>query len=251
MIRGFQPTYIRLNPDYEALLNRAKALGYAVPSAKQQLAQMNMIQQMKLAGIWQKLDVFYVFATDGDKNFACLNWKNPAANQCALTVEPTFTANEGFTGNGSDQYITTNFNPATHGSKYTLDDASRYGYIRTDGSGYIDGVTGGDNRFGVYGENSINRINQGGNNLNAAVDYAGTGMMSIHRTSSTAVACIINKTKLDRTATSTLLRDETQLILRGFTVYSAKQISMYAMGASLVAENDSFVDIFLNYLNSL
>jgi len=50
-------------------------------------------------------------------------------------ASPTFTAYEGWQGNGSTQYIDLNFNPATEGVNYTLNNGAIGIYSRTDSNG--------------------------------------------------------------------------------------------------------------------
>ena len=54
-------------------------------------------------------------------------WTNATAYNA-----PTFTAYEGFTGNGTTQYIDCNWNPAANGVNYTQNSASQIIYIRTN-----------------------------------------------------------------------------------------------------------------------
>ncbi len=100
--------------DYQAVLNRGTALGYTLPSLSQRLLQNQFVLDLKAAGIWTLLEFLHVFATDGDSDFATLNWKNPLLYQCLKVNNPTFTVNFGFTGNGTTQYLNTQFTPSTN-----------------------------------------------------------------------------------------------------------------------------------------
>jgi hypothetical protein len=110
-----------MDADYKAILDYATTQGYTLPSASQQLLQEQLLIDLKDAGIWSKLDTFAVFATDGDSDFALIDWKR-LTDYTAIN-SPTFTSNEGFTGNGTSSYIDTNWNPATQGVNYTQNDA--------------------------------------------------------------------------------------------------------------------------------
>jgi hypothetical protein len=61
--------------DYQAVLDYATTQGYTLPSASQQLLQNQLVVDLKAGGIWSKLDTFAVFATDGDSDFALIDWK--------------------------------------------------------------------------------------------------------------------------------------------------------------------------------
>jgi hypothetical protein len=110
--------------DYQAVLDRASTLGYTAPSAAQQTLQNTLVEDLKTAGVWSKLDAFYLFATDGDSDYATLNFVAPSSFQATKTNSPTFTADEGFTGDGVSAYLDTNLNASTDTTNYTQDDAS-------------------------------------------------------------------------------------------------------------------------------
>src|SRR5690606_670175 len=82
--------------DYQEVLTYAASQGYTLPSPEQQVAQNNLVLALKDSGVWVLLDILYVFATDGDSDYATLNWKDPTSHQCAKVNSPTFTANSGF-----------------------------------------------------------------------------------------------------------------------------------------------------------
>jgi len=242
---------IVFDTDYQAVLDRATTLGYTLPSASQQIIQNNLVLSLKAGGIWTKLDVLYIFANDGGRNFATLNWKAPTLNQSSLIDTPTFTTNQGFEGNGTSSYINTNFNPATSGVNYTQNNASRYIYT-LNVVGIFDGIEADiSNRLSNTGT-TAQRINQGSGVLNSAYTYlSGTGMKSIHRTSSTNVELFSDITKSSRTANSFTITNANQVISRSLTTYSANRVSMYAMGASLVSENTAFVNAFNTYIYNI
>ena len=236
--------------DYQAVLNYATSLGYTLPSAGQQIKQNQLMLDLKAGNIWSKLDTFAMFANDGGSNFGLIDWKLLVTYTAVNS--PTFTSNEGFMGNGTSSYIDTNFNPATQGVNYLLNDASRY-YMQFSGTGtnVFDGVPSGNLantiRAGSTTQNFIN-----GSGLSASFSYNnGQGVRSIHRTSSVDVFLYNDKTQSTRTASSTSVSSQNQLILRRGTIYGANTTYGYAMGASLVSENDAFVDAFDTYINSL
>lgn len=238
--------------DYQAVLNRATTLGYTLPSASQQIIQNNLVLSLKAGGIWTKLDVLYIFANNGGSNFATLNWKAPTLYQSSLIDTPTFTINEGFTGNGTSSYIDTNFNPATQGVNYTLNDASRYAYVFTGSTAqrFEGNLLDNNMRLGNY---TSMKINSGSTNtLDSAFNYTTIrGMKSIHRTSSNDVTLYNDSIGGERTLISTVVTSANQWIFRQGGVYVNTEISMYAMGASLVTENTAFVNAFNTYLYNI
>ncbi len=74
-------------------------------------------------GVWDTLDVLYVFATQ-DSTTALLNLKSTSFNG-TINGAPTFTADLGFTGveASTSDYIDTGFNPASGSPEYTRNSA--------------------------------------------------------------------------------------------------------------------------------
>ncbi|QMP88452.1 putative YapH protein [Flavobacterium phage vB_FspP_elemoC_3-9B] len=248
---------VKYDSDYQAVLNYATTQGYTLPSASQQIIQNQLVIDLKAGGIWNKLDVLYIFANDGGGDFGTLNWKSPLANQATLINTPTFTTNEGFIGNGTSSYIDTNFTPSTDGVNYQLDNASRYfyGFDALNGArfeGNLDGIN--NMRYATFAPGFSNlKINSGANNImSSAFQYNLTSeMKSIHRTSDTDIMLYNAEVGDSRTLTSVDLPTSNQTLFRVGTNYVSVGSKMYAMGSSLVTENTDFVTAFDTYLNSL
>lgn len=250
---------IVFDTDYQAVLNRAIALGYNLPSTPQQVLQNQLVLDLKASGVWSKLDVFYVFANDAENgfNFSYLNWKSPTQFeiQSRTTGLPvSWSGNSGFTGRPSvnQAYLDTGFKPLSNGSNYTLNNASRYIYVKTGGSASaLDGTDGTVNNMQFSGSPS-QRINSS-NPLNQTFSFAtGTPTKSIHRTNSTNVELFNGTVQTSRTQTSsTPLHNTNQYIFRNATTYGDSTVSMYAMGASLVSENTAFVNAINTYMTGL
>ena len=238
--------------DYQAILDRAIALGYTLPTLEQQNLQNTLLINMKADGVWAKLDVFYNFANNGSLGFGTINWKNPSLYLASPTNAPTFTSNVGFTGGGTS-YIDTNFAPS-NGVQYQLNNASRYLYLHTA----VVSVNPMDGLVSIGGNtmrrtiSTAQNINQSTSPLSTAFDYTATrGMKSIHRTSINDVQLFNGTTGESRIAVSVSRVTNTQAIFRGGSSYSAHTISMYAMGASLISENAAFVADYNTYINAI
>ena len=255
---------IPYDTDYQAVLNRAVALNYNLPSTSQQIIQNQLVLDLKAGDIWNKLDVLYIFANDGGRDFATINWKTPNSYRASLNNPLTFITNQGITGSSSG-WINTTFNPTIGTNNYKVADASRYIYVRTQGvSQSLDGVSTGNVNCFVASASptpstsiSLFRINQGSNAPTwaggAVNSNASNQMKSIHRTSSTASRVYLGTTSYNFTnlAGVNALASLDQLILQRNGVGGDSQISMYSMGANLVAENTDYVNAFNTYINSL
>lgn len=243
--------------DYEAILDYATTQGYTLPSRTQQEKQNKLVVDLKDAGVWNKLDTFAVFATDGDSDFALIDWKR--LTQYDAVNSPTFTTNQGFSGNGTSSYIDTNYNPATSGVNYTLNDAGRimFGNFPND-SAYPESAGGGqENVTRSASSNVRQRINQGTSNISGAglpPSALGVNVLrAIYRTSVTNVELFGGTTQASATANSTIISNNNQWILAGFGFFvsSSNIFKIYGMGASLVSENTDLNNTLNTYINSL
>lgn len=235
------------NPDLQSVLGRAVALGYTLPSSEQIAKQSNLISSLQAAGIWRLLDVFYIMNA-GSQEYSTLNFKNPNVNQITLLNSPAWANNGGFTGNGTNSYLNTNFNPVTQGVNYTLDNASRIIWVKTDSGSLIDGITTSGNNRSTTILSTQQRINQGTTNLNASANLAGVGLKAINRTSNSNVDIFVNTTQLSRTAASSSVVSEDQFIHRSGTVYGTNEISIYGMGADLSSLNTQLYNALNTYM---
>lgn len=132
-----------IDPDYQAVLDYATLQGFVLPSASQQILQNQLVVDLKNAGFWSTFDSFSMFATDGDSDFALIDWIR-LSDYTAIN-SPTFVTNSGFLGNGTSSYIDTNFFLATDRVNFQLNDAgmSVYMYQLGTDSKYIVGASSG------------------------------------------------------------------------------------------------------------
>ena len=247
---------VQFDADYVAILNYATTQGYTLPSASQRIKQNKLLVDLKAAGVWSKLDTFAVFATDGNSDFALIDWKR-LVNYTGVNV-PTFTTNEGFTGNGTDTYISTNFNPATNGVNYTLNNASRFMWNKATSitnRGLDGNLTNSVNGMSSSLTGSTNhRINTGGAFTGTGVVMNIVGLISIHKNNSaTDIELFTNTNQFTRVSASSSISSTNQLLWRNgnASTLGTAQTAIYGMGASLVSENTTLRTILDTYLTSL
>ena len=255
---GYWTSYGSAEVEYQAVLTRATALGYTLPSAGQQIKQNQLIVDLKAAGVWTRLDVLYMFATDGNNSFATLNWKNPTTNQCTLVNTPTFTTNQGFTGNGVSSNIDTNYNPNTFSSpNYLLNDASLGWWKRTTGTiasnRRLISVTSG--RINIVNTNTnyqmFNTTFGTGSGQTIPTDFSITGFALANKTGSLAgTNYVANTTPRNYTVVGGAIDvlPSTNIIL---LISSDTQISYFFAGANLNSYVSPIYTAFTNYLNTI
>lgn len=240
--------------DYQAVLDRASSLGYTAPSAAQQTLQNTLITDLKTAGVWDKLDVFYCFATDGDSDYATLNWKAPSSHQTTKVNSPTFTANEGYQGDGSSAYLDTNFTIAD-ASNFTQNNAMYGFYYHTIATSNWDfGLASTSSIRYRSSSNDLQRINT--SNSTTRPDGFGVGLQAMQRTSASIINFIDNSGSITSDISNTSASPVTD---SNFTIFSQSgggygnaKISICFIGESLDStESSDFYDSLNTYISAL
>lgn len=242
---------------YDAMTNK--------PTSSIAAAQNTMVESPVSDGVWAKLDVFYLFAQYSNSDSEALkNWVNPGTFDANAVSAPTFTALEGFTGNGSSSYIDTLWNPNDDGVNLALDDVCAFAYQRTNGPS-------GDYLFGCQdvGTNGINMLpyfsvgTTGYVQVNDATTIgwvAGAtnlGFYLVERTASNERAVYKNNVSLANDAqASTNLPDFKMYVLARSASntagsFGAQQVSVFGAGASLSSgERTALMNAIETYMDS-
>lgn len=192
--------------------------------------------------------------TAGDfeiRNLRVREWTN------ALAVNsPTFTANEGFTGNGSNMYINTRWNPSVHGSNWTQNSASVTIYSRSNvDENDFTGATEGGHFVALQLRNSNNSY--GYINSNSATAKANTdsrGIFCFNRTASNAGENFRNASSLGAwtDASTGEPNDDFEVLSYGGGSFSTRQLSMIAMGSGLTSGDiTNFKTRFEAYMDAM
>jgi hypothetical protein len=249
--------------DYQAVLNYATTQGYTLPSDEQKLLQNQLVIDLKSAGVWDKLDTFAVFATDGSSDFALIDWKR--LTQYTAVNSPAFTTNQGFKGNGASSYIDTNYITSTAGNNYQTNNSS-FGYWcyslfssggsrinmgsrNSSSSGLTYAVGGGENTLFMNTDNITNGL--------LSSSSSNLGLRHFNRVSSSG-ASYYNSTGLvgSNTNVSFDLSNYSFLLLAlnnagNPSFFTLTDMSMAFAGADLSSENTALNNAFDTYLNSL
>lgn len=207
-----------------------------------------LIKGLKADGIWSKLDFLYLLAAH-DAQAAKINWIDPDNTNFVLTAtnSPTFTADEGFTGNGGTAKLANNvaFNTLT---QYQLDSAS-FGVWYLAGTRSDSAITGADGNGtnGVFiapcraGSDVFrSRIND-----SASTDSTGTlttvaGHKQINRSGSSATEKYINGAAAGTFSTaSTGVKTNVLAMLNVNSTASDHKIAACWGGASLTSDEHS------------
>lgn len=243
--------------DYQAVLDYASTNSYILPTIAQRDLQNQLMLDFKDGGFWSEFDTFGMFATDGDSDFALIDWKR-LTNYSAVN-SPNFIPNSGFEGNGTSAYIDTNYNPTLHGVNYTQNSAGFSAKIfKLDGANrYLIGTASSsppDPRLRVVGttflfENQFNSdfISQNQGLLTDVIanvhnDRNGVGM--VYQVGNSIGNVANNST--------TGIPNNNIWILRITTQYSFAGVSYFlARSGYDQARKNAFNSIMNNYLNAV
>lgn len=136
-----------------------------------QTAYVTLICGLVTDAVWTKYDAVYVLATS-DTVSAKLNLVSTSFS-LVPNNSPTFTADQGYTGNGSNAYLETNFNPATAGGNFTQDSAhlASWDIIKNTAAGKL-GLSG-NLEDGTFVGASITQSDGGANSQITTINSGG------------------------------------------------------------------------------
>lgn len=198
--------YAFTNAEAEALVERMAS----APNDDRKELIDTLVGALKTAGSWTKLDALYVTAAH-DSQAAKLNW---IADQYNITdpgtTNPTFTADRGFTGDGTTDYLSTNFDPTTAPSpKYTLNSSCMGVWCGTDSTNAAHNDIGAiNNRINARSAATTprTRANDGTNgapalNLTTAIGFTfwsrtASGSYLASKNGETAVSVVVASTSI-------------------------------------------------------
>src|SRR5210317_1944603 len=168
--------YVATNSEYQDVLDYADSQGYQRPSYAQCALQDALVGDLKDAGVWSKLDTFYVFATDGDSDFAGINFIDPNNHEITEVNSPTFTSNVGFTGDNLSAYLDPSYNQGTDGVNWSNPNGSFGVWVDTPNTVNQDSYIGDvENLSGDY--STMRRGNRkiiNGNSISIGLNLSNT-----------------------------------------------------------------------------
>ena len=184
-------------------------------------------------------DRMWIFANETEES-ALQSLVNVGSTDATNVHSTAFEVDRGYTGDGADDYINTNYNPSTDKVVFAQNSASTGIYSRTDvNENTADlGQVDGGNTFAIrYGNVFYYRLNQGLDNSSIA-NTNSQGLFTISRTASNIITAYQNSTPLDTsTQVSSAIRNGDILLLCGSIgiELSNRQLAFCFIGKSLTA----------------
>lgn len=213
-----------------------------------------LVRGIKAAGVWAKLDALWVLAAH-DAQAARVNWMLPGTFNLTVEGTPTFTADQGYTGNGTDGRLNTGWNPSTNGVNFQLNSAHMGLWVRTTSAAGEDRCDMGVSNFRMDTWRAANTLLTRANHATSIqVSNNTAGYFCTNRSASDAIQIRKNNTSLaTNTGASTAISSETMRLLALVTsVHSTKQLSAAHVGGSLTTgEIDSLYGHLNTYISGL
>jgi hypothetical protein len=254
LVNNLQSNLNRESLDYLQILAYADSQGFAVPSTEQQLLQRQLIIDLKAAGIWDKLDVFYVFANDGGSDFARINWKDPFRFLGTIQNTLEFGVNQGFIGNTTG-ILNTGYNPRTNATNFKVYNNS-FGYYVYDSPTNIGLLWGqpDSNSSTSIGHRNGTGLNYGiTSGINTAIVYQNLSFVHYDKPNFNSIRIFRNgQTFLTTNSVTSVVPISTPFsAFRGYISTTNGTISIGFVGASLLDEKDAFNQAITTYMNAL
>ena len=174
-----------LLPESRAWRAAVNAAGGSVSGARLRLID-RLIRALKAGGAWDALDRLWIFAAE---NAAAALIDLMAQSAATAVNSPTFTADRGFTGNGTSSYLDTNLSATAAGLKFARDSACFGGWMgaQQSGTAFDFGWDYGAYSMIVtrYGANTVRcEVNAGTNPSGTPAISGHTGLFSADRSTS-------------------------------------------------------------------
>lgn len=229
------------------------------PTVAREAAITTLVSNLQASGVWSRLDLLYVTAA-ADSQAALLNWISPGNFTATPLAGPTFTADRGYTGNGTSQAIKTGWAPGTNGVNFTLNNCSAWFWNLREIE-YANGDIGSKvtaTAQVLFRAKTINvmsgRLNDG--HLSPQpVSNSAIGFFGIARTASNARQYFKNGVAVSGSASAepsvALNNDEQWFLGCNSTSFSPQQQAVAAWGASLAGREAAFYNALLIYLRAV
>lgn len=128
MLSARRSSGIPIQAEAAALFAQWTSLGTPASAGRQAIVNAT-IYQLKQAGIWDELDVLYMWAAHSQAA-ALVDWKNPSTRAATVNGTMTFVADSHFVSNGTTGRLALGYNPGDGGAyKFTQNSNSFGAYI--------------------------------------------------------------------------------------------------------------------------
>lgn len=225
------------------------------PSLKKADPQNDLFRSLVDSSFWDRIDWWYVLAQNTEAG-ALLNIVDPGGDFDATNVSSTqFDSYEGFTGDGTADYLTSNFNPANATSpNYVLNSGTVGAYSRTDiqeSSDLIGNASISIRLMPWYNGNTYYRVNQSASSSTSST--ASLGLYIATRRGASDVEAYKNGVSISSATTSSGAIASGEIwILHSSSFYGTRQVSIaFMMDGVTDTEAASLNTIIETYMDAI
>lgn len=205
-------------------------------------------RKLILGGVLAKLDRLWCLAAH-DSQASRLNWCAPGTDTLTDSGGIGFTADRGWTGDGSNDYLASTFNFST-GVNYTQDSACAGSWALTDVAAVqydLGAVTNGGGTARIcprQGSNQLAWCLNSNSNPSALSGYTDSrAHVTITRTGANSLIAYRNAVAGSTISNASVARDNTTLaLLRNGATYSTRQLALAYVGGALNATEVGVID---------
>ena len=211
---------------------------------------------LEIANLSDAFDVMYILANETSES-GLNNLVKRSHDATLSSTAPTFTALEGFTGNGTSAYIDADYTPSVDNDTLSLNDASYGAYTRTsiNNTGIIFGGLVSGSIVSTFQSGSGNRLH---NTSADNITQHPAGMIILNREAAASYNIYQNKTPTLITRASTSLLSCRVFILTYSNNnaappgnYADGQVSFFFTGRSFSQEEvNTITDTFEAYMDA-
>jgi hypothetical protein len=252
------PNYA-VEAEYQAILDRATVLGYALPSAGVRTLQNTLVKALIDGGVWAKLDHLKIYA-GSNSDFSLINWITPANFLSTKVNSPTYGYAYGFKGNATNAHLQTGFTPS--GSlNYKQNDACYFNYRKSENTvGAVQNYMGAYDAsnsalIASWGANNFETfMHSGSENTNYSSGGATVGLILTNRNNSSNYDVWLNGSNLATVTKTSVGIPATEFLTCKINVSDSSDAerSMEGAGAALTSgQIATLTNSFATYLAAL
>lgn len=239
--KSISPFAVKLSGEY---ISPLIATWYNSLSVKPSSALLNalntLVDGLNSDGNWSEFDLFHVIGGLETDEQRLKPLKSTSGLDFTNVNAATLNAN-GVAGNGTTSYLDLNWNPSTHGVKFTQNSGLLSIYSRTDSNGLFGSIgnySGSSGSFLLPRISGVFQTRVNGGLLNATVDNS-LGSYTAIRSNSTTLTNYQNGLSISISAaqpSNAILNSNFHLCrLNGLGYFSARNEALIAVGSSLIS----------------
>lgn len=213
----------------------------------------NLVGSLKASGAWAIADLLNVLAA-ADSQAARTNWKNPGTFTLTAVGSPTFTADRGYTGDGSGAYLDTNC-LASQLVNSVQNSCTAMCWTGNDVNSSIGEFCNGNNDYSIQSNNGGQLIARAQASTGSPFGIAtGVGLNAFTRAGTSVGAVYKNGVNLGAIATTSTTPSGAGSIklLRGAATFGTRRMSVFMNGAALSdAQHAAAYTAFQTYLTAI